>query len=135
MAFQSGISGNPSGRPRGVPDRRSKLRRQLEADAPTLIRKAVELAKGGDVAALRICLDRVLPPLRAVDSPQTIEATGNTPSELATAIVREAIAGNIAPDVAKELTAALAGVVRIKEADEFEQRLAALELRLKPHED
>ena len=33
MTFQSGQSGNPSGRPKGIIDKRAKLREKLESHA------------------------------------------------------------------------------------------------------
>jgi hypothetical protein len=67
MTFQPGQSGNPAGREKGVPDRRTKLRKLLEPHAEALINKAVEMALGGDSHALRLCLERLIP--RAKDEP------------------------------------------------------------------
>mgnify|MGYP003986656447 CR=1 len=39
----------------------------LEGDAEALSRKAVEMAIGGDIQALRLCLERIVP--RAKDAP------------------------------------------------------------------
>ena len=57
-----GQSGNPAGRPRR-PRMGSAIAVQLalESEAEALGRKAVELALGGDAAALRLCLDRLMP--------------------------------------------------------------------------
>jgi hypothetical protein len=41
----------------------------LDGESGALTRKAIELAKGGDMAALRLCLDRILPPRK--DRPVT----------------------------------------------------------------
>jgi hypothetical protein len=41
----------------------------LDGESEALTRKAVELAKGGDMQALRLCLDRILPPRK--DRPLT----------------------------------------------------------------
>ena len=63
--FAKGRSGNPAGRPRGSRNR-STLAAQmlLQGEAEALTRKAVELALGGDVTALRLCLDRLIAPHR-----------------------------------------------------------------------
>jgi hypothetical protein len=64
MTFQVGESGNPSGRPKGIIDRRSKFRGLLEAHAETIIQKLVENAKVGDPVALRLCVERLLPRIK-----------------------------------------------------------------------
>lgn len=61
MTFQPGQSGNPSGRPKGVNDKRSEFRGMLEPHAKELIDKLVELAKSGEPTALRLCIERLLP--------------------------------------------------------------------------
>jgi hypothetical protein len=59
--FQAGQSGNPRGKPRGAKDKRTGLRALLQPHADALVKKAVDLALGGDTAALRLCLDRLAP--------------------------------------------------------------------------
>src|SRR4051794_39990122 len=103
--FQPGQSGNPGGKPKGT---RSHALRKLDAildgDAESILRKASELAQGGDPTALRaLCLDRLLPPrkdrpvpfeLPPIESPadltkatgallQAVAASELTPSEAA----------------------------------------------------
>ena len=54
--------GNP-GRPIGTRHRVTKaVEALLEGEAEALTRKAVELALTGDTTALRLCLERILPP-------------------------------------------------------------------------
>jgi hypothetical protein len=36
----------------------------LDGESDALVRKLIEKAKAGDIAALRLCLDRLLPPRR-----------------------------------------------------------------------
>jgi hypothetical protein len=63
--FEKGRSGNPGGR---LPGSRNKATLAaaalLEGESGALTRKAVELALAGDPTALRLCLDRLLPPCR-----------------------------------------------------------------------
>jgi len=60
--FEEGKSGNPKGRPLGAKNRTTLAAQALlEGEAEALSRKAVELALAGDLTALRLCLDRVVP--------------------------------------------------------------------------
>ncbi|MBE0544947.1 MAG: hypothetical protein IH623_26715 [Verrucomicrobia bacterium] len=127
MKFTKGTSGNPAGRKRGSRNRATQLRAQLETDVPDILKTIIASAKAGDMAAARMILDRVLPPLRAVDLPQTIEATGETLASLAESIVRASMRGEIPADTARELASALSAVARVKVIDDLETRLARLE--------
>jgi hypothetical protein len=88
MTFHKGESGNPAGRPRGARNRRTLLAEHLlEGDTEAIVRTMIERAKDGDMAAVRLCVDRIcprvtdrpagfeLPPLvRAADAPPAIAA-------------------------------------------------------------
>ena len=59
--FSKGTSGNPAGRPPGSRDRATLLMESLlEGEAEQLTRKAIELALAGDIATLRLCLERLI---------------------------------------------------------------------------
>ena len=61
--FQPGQSGNPAGKPRGARNRATLAAEALlEGEAQALTRKAVEMALAGDAAALRLCMERIIPP-------------------------------------------------------------------------
>ncbi len=62
--FLPGQSGNPSGKPKGAKDKRVALREMLQPHAKALMDVAVGMAKLGDTAALKLCLDRILAPIR-----------------------------------------------------------------------
>jgi hypothetical protein len=63
--FQPGQSGNPAGKAKGTRNATTLvLEALLDGEAAALTRKAIELAQDGDTVALRLCLDRLLPPAR-----------------------------------------------------------------------
>ena len=61
--FKTGQSGNPGGRPKGSLNKATLASQALlDGEAEALTRKVVELAKEGHPVALRLCLERLLPP-------------------------------------------------------------------------
>jgi len=63
--FEKGRSGNPAGRRRGSRNKATLASAALLAgESEALTRKAVEMALAGDPTAMRLCLERVLPPYR-----------------------------------------------------------------------
>jgi len=128
-AFQKGTSGNPAGRPKGVKDRRVKYRELIESHAAKLIKATVAKALDGDMAALRLCLERICPPIKAKDELVHIaELKGNLTSQGQT-IITAMGAGTIAPSEAARMLQALAAQARIIEVDELDRRVSALEAR------
>lgn len=65
--FTAGRSGNPDGRPPGVPDRRTRFRELFENAAERLIKKLISRAADGDMQAMKLCIERIIPPLRSED--------------------------------------------------------------------
>jgi hypothetical protein len=61
--FPKGRSGNPAGKLKGTRHRTTLAAEALlDGEAEALTRKVIEMALAGDSAALRLCLDRILPP-------------------------------------------------------------------------
>ena len=129
MPFKRGQSGNPKGRPKGIKDRRLAFRNHLESHAEALIQKARDMALEGDVGALRLCIERVLPPVKARDDAIELGSEAGTPAELGKEVLARMAAGELSPDQAGAALAAIAAHVRILEADELERRIAALEAK------
>ncbi|MFL9987129.1 DUF5681 domain-containing protein [Paraburkholderia sediminicola] len=127
MTFRKGKSGNPAGKPKGARDKRTELRELLRPRAAELVQKAVELALAGDTTALRICIDRIIPTIKAKDAPIGIGGLTGSLAEQGQAVLAAMAAGEITPDEANAVMAAIAAQVRIVEADELEKRIAALE--------
>ena len=60
--FQKGMSGNPSGKPKGVRARVTQLAEKLlEDDRDAIVRAVIAAAKGGDPTAMRLCVERLVP--------------------------------------------------------------------------
>ncbi len=119
-------SANPSGRPRGIVDRRTRLLRELTR-TPALINSVWRKALGGDMTAAKLLLDRLIPSLKAVSEPVTLNVTGKTLTEQAQKVFESATSGTISTDDAQRLIELLMGQVKIKETEDFEKRLAAIE--------
>src|SRR5262245_12667494 len=130
MPFQPGQSGNPAGKPKGTRNKTTlAVEALLDGEAETLTRKAIELAKRGDLGALRVCLDRIAPPRK--DRPVMFELppiTSAADAAKAAAALLEAVAlGDLTPAEASELGKLVEAYVKALEATEFAERLTKLE--------
>lgn len=127
--FQPGQSGNPSGRPRGIPSPAQKLRQAIGQHTSQIIDVLVRRALDGDVSAASLLLSRVLPAARPESLVATIANAGESLEDRAEAIASATLAGEIPSTTASDLMSVLAGQARIKELVELEARIAALEAR------
>lgn len=128
--FTKGQSGNPDGRPKGIEDKRVALRSLLEPHAVKLVAKVVELAKEGDTTALRICIDRLIPALKARDAPFTLAAASGSLADQGKAVTKALFGGDLTPDEAVTAIGVLAAQARIVEVDELTRRVGELEERI-----
>jgi len=128
--FKPGRSGNPSGRPKGSRHKTTlAIEKLLDGEGEEITRKAIELAKGGNMAAIRICLDRLAPPRK--DQPilftlPKMEKAGDAATASA-AIVEAASAGELTPSEAGELMKIVESYARTLQVSDFEARLERLE--------
>ena len=131
--FQKGQSGNPKGKPKGVKHKATQVASLLiEGEMEALTRKAVELALQGDTTALKICLDRIAPPLKStMPSIQLDLSHCDTLSSTAKAFIDAASTGKIPPDIATQLIASISNIARVEEIESLKHRLEAIEHVLK----
>ena len=125
--FEKGNKASP-GRPVGSKDKRTELRELLQPHAKDLLQKAVELALDGDPQALRMCIDRLVPTLKATAEPaaMALPTTGSL-ADQAAAVYQAATAGEIGTDEATALMGLISAQLKIKELSEMEERLTLLE--------
>jgi hypothetical protein len=128
--FKPGQSGNPSGRPCGSRNKATlAIDALLDGEAEKLTRKAIDLANGGDLQALKLCMDRIVPPRR--DRPVTftlpvIEGPAQAPTAMA-AVLKAAADGELTPMEAGEIAKLLDVYVRSVEANDLAKRIDQLE--------
>ena len=125
--WKKGQSGNPAGRTPGT-SKAHELREKIRDCVPDLIAKLMEQAKGGDVGAARLLLERVLPAIKPVELPQAImlPSDGNL-TEKGHALLQAAADGEIPAAHAASLMTALGSLAKVAEVDELARRVAALE--------
>ncbi len=124
-------SGNP-GRPRGARHKATVAALALlDGEADRLTRKAVEVALGGDVTALRLCLERIAPPRK--DAPVTFDLpsmqSAGDAAKAAGAVLEAVAEGDLTPTEGAHVMGLVGAYRRTLEATELEARLAALEAR------
>ena len=125
--WKPGETGNPKGRPPGQSEI-TRLRASLAGDVPEILAGLVLAAKGGDIQAARLILERVLPPVKAIEQPVPIQLPdGGTLTAKASAVLSAAAAGELAPTQAAQLIAALGTLAKITELDELTARITSLE--------
>ena len=122
-------AGNP-GRPKGTRHKATMAAEaMLDGDAVKLTRKAVEMALAGDATALRLCLERILPPrkdrLLKFKLPAVAGAQDH-PTAIA-ALLQATAAGHLAPAESQAMAAILAEHRKAIEVADIEARLSALE--------
>jgi len=130
MRFQQGQSGNPSGRPRGALNRATVLAQELlSARVEHIAGKLIELAEGGDMRAIRVCMDRLAPVVKhqpiAVELPPIEKPADSV--EAAASIAAAVAAGELTATEAAELAKVVDLYVGALATRGFDERLSKLE--------
>ena len=126
-AWRKGQSGNPAGKPLGSGELQ-RLRTAIAGHVPAIINQLVTAAQSGDVAAARLLLERVLPPVKAVEQPQAVAMpTEGTLTNQGRAVLAAVAAGQLAPSQGAALLGAIGTLARVTELDELTRRITALE--------
>ena len=125
-AWKPGQSGNPSGKPPGSGELQ-RLRAAIGEHVPEIIDQLVTAARGGDIQAARLILERVLPPMKAIELAQAIDMPPGTLTDQGRAVLAAVAAGELAPGQGAQLLAAIGTLGKVVEVDELAARITALE--------
>ncbi len=128
MKFAKGISGNEAGRPKGTTTA-SKIRKDIEEALPDILATVVKAAKGGDMTAAKILIDRLCPTIKPVALPINLPVNGGL-VEQGNEIIRATLDGEIPPDIGAQLITALSNQGKLVELEEVSTRLANIERQL-----
>jgi hypothetical protein len=125
---KGGPSPNPAGRTPGVLDKRTRVTQALLDDAQDVVRVVIDAALGGDVQAASLVLSRVAPALKGQYEKVKFDFDATAPLTRQIEQVLKAIAdGDVAPDTGKQIIESISVLSGIKQIDELESRLKALE--------
>ena len=101
----------------------------LEGEAEKLTRKAIELALGGDLTAIKLCLDRVCPPRksRTINMDLSKTETILDISKAHALVVKGIGDGTLDPDEGQILSNILEARKKVVETEKLGQRINVLE--------
>lgn len=131
--FKPGFCANPTGRPKGTANHATVIAQALiDSEAENITRKVIDLALDGDAAALRLCLERLVPRRTErsinIDLPEIHSAKD---AAAALAQVSQAVAnGMLSIGEAKNLSDFIIGYMKCYETVQLEARLQLLEANM-----
>lgn len=132
--FQKGYSGNPRGKAKGTKNRATLAAENLlEGELESICRRLIQEATFGNMQAIKMILDRLLPPKRTSyiafdlpnfdDSSEMVDAIGS--------VMKAVSQGNLSVEDAEALSRMIDIYIRAKETYEYEERLSKIEQRFK----
>ena len=131
-AWKPGQSGNPAGRPKGARHKATLAALKLmEGQADAITQTCIDAALAGDMTAIRLVLDRLVPPAKerpvSLELPDAKDAAGI--AEAQTAILQAVAAGQLTPGEGTAMAGLVEARRRAVETLELETRITALENR------
>ena len=127
--WKPGQSGNPAGKRPGT-GKIDKLRAALAKELPEVLDALVAKAKEGDIGAIKLILERIVPALRPVDATAPLNLLPEAGlAEQGRAVLAALASGQLPVNQAIGILQGLGSLAKLIETDELERRLAALEQR------
>ncbi|TAF75885.1 MAG: hypothetical protein EAZ52_05305 [Alphaproteobacteria bacterium] len=129
---QKGGKREGAGRPKGSRNQSTLyLQSLLDGEAEAITRKAIELAKNGEMQAIKLVLERIMPTAKDTPIRFTIPPLHH-PHDVMSAhahLIAAVAAGELTPQEGKSFADLLEGYRKHYETLELEQRITALEER------
>ena len=128
--FQPGQSGNPAGKRKGTRNRVTVLAEKLMTDdSEAVVLAVVKAAKGGDMTAARLVLDRIAPARRGrpISFALPLIKTTADITEAMRAVLASMASGTLTPDEAMAAASVIEVNRKAIETHELENRVVALE--------
>lgn len=127
--FKPGTSGNVNGRPKGSLNRSTSLLKFLGDDLENLVSVCKEKALGGDMAAMKLLIERIFPVCKTVSSAIEIKNMSSTVelTEKAMIILGAMMGGEVSSETGCQLIAAIETTAKVREQDELALRVSQLE--------
>lgn len=131
MTFQTGISGNPGGRPKGTATRQQVFSALVEPHKEVLFKVAIDMALKGNEAMLRLFLERMLPakpndePIQ-INIPDGSSSYTQALSYYGKEALRAVTSGTITPNEASQVASLIGANARLISLVELNQKMDAL---------
>lgn len=128
--FQKGQSGNPKGKVKGTKNKATCFIESLmQSELNNIGQKLVELAMAGNLQAIKLVLDRIMPPKTSrsiqIEMPK-IENTTDALQAIST-VIHAVGQGELTPSEGEAMTKIIQSFTQALQAYEFDQRLSRLE--------
>ncbi|EFB42034.1 DUF5681 domain-containing protein [Parachlamydia acanthamoebae] len=128
--FRKGQSGNPQGKAKGTKNRATLAAEQvLQSDLDNICHKLIEEALTGNIQAIRLVLDRVLPIKRDRDIKIRLPKLQTTDDAVkAMSLIIESVScGNITPSEGEAMSKVVDAFVKAIQVYDVEKRVVKLE--------
>lgn len=131
VGWNHGVSGNPTGRPKGALNKKTLIVEEFEKEGSAIARVVIAAAKNGDIHAANIALMRLAPPLKTecrrinISLDTTVSLT-----EQAKQVLEAIAAGNIDPESGRLLIDCIGRFSGLKQIEELEGRLLSIEEKI-----
>jgi len=121
-------SPNPSGRPKGIPDKRLIATQQMLEEMRSIVAVLIGKALEGDTGAISVVLSKTLPSLKAQAEKVNFDLNTDAPASEQVSQVLDAIAtGAVAPDVGRLIIDSIKALAEVKATEDLDARITALE--------